>query len=125
MTEDEMMNWLSKHWQLGEVPYQAYSEANIAYLGGRFDYVRAVYELYAPLSDGQKARLFQYQAQQLSAEKERLKAKNAAYREIVDALAHEDRYQAETGEGSMAYLARLIQRARALLGTENEGEEGT
>jgi len=41
-----------------------------------------------------------------------------AYREIVDALAHEADYQAETGEGSMAYLARLITKARALLGTE-------
>jgi|SRR5579859_2542927 len=41
-----------------------------------------------------------------------------AYREIVDALAHEADYQAETGEGSMAYLARLITKARTLLGTE-------
>jgi hypothetical protein len=45
-----------------------------------------------------------------------VRAEHAALYEIVDALAYEDRYQAETGEGSMAYLARLQDRALDLLG---------
>lgn len=44
----------------------------------------------------------------------------ATLREIADALANEDQYQAETGEGSMAYLARLKERARAVLATVPE-----
>ncbi|HEX9413782.1 MAG TPA: hypothetical protein VF916_09800, partial [Ktedonobacterales bacterium] len=38
-----------------------------------------------------------------------------ALHEIVDALANEGDYQLETGEGSTAYLARLVVKARAVL----------
>lgn len=57
----------------------------------------------------------QLDAALLLAEVERMRAENAAMREIVDALAHEATYQAETGEGSTAYLARLVKRAHAWL----------
>ena len=119
MTDEEMVDWLSKRWQLGEVPFSAYNEANFAFLGGRSDIVRAVYGLYAPLSDEQKAALVRLQAEQLRAEVERLKAERTAYREIVEALANEAQKQSETGEGSTAYLARLITRAKALLASED------
>lgn len=56
----------------------------------------------------------------LLAKIERLQTDNAALREIVDRLAHEDRYQAETGEGSMAYVSRLIMEARAWLDEHKE-----
>lgn len=119
MTDEQMVDWLSKRSQLGEVPVSAYNNAHSAFLSGRSDIVRAVYGLYAPLSDEQKAGLVHVQAEQLRAEVDRLKAERAAYREIVEALANEAYYQRETGEGSMAYLARLIMKAKALLASEN------
>jgi hypothetical protein len=51
----------------------------------------------------------------LLAERDALHEENAGLREIVDALANESRYQSASGEGSMAYLARLVKRARAWL----------
>jgi hypothetical protein len=51
----------------------------------------------------------------LLAERDALHEENAGLREIVDALANEARYQSASGEGSMAYLARLVERARAWL----------
>ena len=96
----------------------AYNDAHSAFLSGRSDIVRAVYSLYAPLSDERKAELVRVQAEQLRAEVERLKAERTTYREIVVALANEAQHQSETGERSAAYLVRLIAKAKALLATE-------
>jgi hypothetical protein len=49
-----------------------------------------------------------------------LQAENAALREIVDRFVHEADYQAETGEGSGRYLARLHDQVQELLGLLDE-----
>ena len=73
-----MVAWLGDQCQRGSVPFMDYDKARTALVNGRFEVVREIYDRYAP------------QSERLQVEVDRLKAENAAMREIVQAVAQTD-----------------------------------